>query len=151
MDKRCSTGSRAVVLQDDHSRTLPLWGQQHAYLRGYVVAVGTMGRPSMYAPQHVVARVYYTLTMRARSAIETGAMFPLFQGCTCCSARTMSNIRVSLGFPNESPPSHAEPFCIALCQRGTGSLSGSYCQKLWIGRSGNQGLDGRKEESVSSG
>jgi len=27
----------------------------------------------------------------------------------------------------------------------------SYCQKLWIGRSGNQGLDGRKEESVSSG
>jgi 4-amino-4-deoxy-L-arabinose transferase-like glycosyltransferase len=27
----------------------------------------------------------------------------------------------------------------------------SYCQKLWIGRSGNPGVDGRKEESVSSG
>ena len=30
-------------------------------------------------------------------------------------------------------------------------LIGSYCQKLWIGRSGNPGVDGRKEESVSSG
>ena len=27
----------------------------------------------------------------------------------------------------------------------------SYCQKLWIGRPANPGVDGRKEESVSSG
>ena len=31
------------------------------------------------------------------------------------------------------------------------SRSESYCQKLWIGRPANPGVDGRKEESVSSG
>jgi FlaA1/EpsC-like NDP-sugar epimerase len=36
-------------------------------------------------------------------------------------------------------------------RRGLGRLRESYCQKLWIGRSGNPGVDGRKEESVSSG
>ena len=30
-------------------------------------------------------------------------------------------------------------------------MESSYCQKLWIGRPANPGVDGRKEESVSSG
>ena len=34
---------------------------------------------------------------------------------------------------------------------GTQHRRMSYCQKLWIGRSGNRVVDGRKEESVSSG